>query len=52
MVLLAALMIFLPLSCAGDPNEPAPPTAIMYEHCGFLVGVQDFALEPYEPSCP
>lgn len=26
---LAALMIFLPLSNAGDPNEPAPPTAIM-----------------------
>jgi putative OPT family oligopeptide transporter len=29
MVLLAVLMIFLPLSSAGDPNEPAPPTAIM-----------------------
>ncbi|MFY9743156.1 MAG: oligopeptide transporter, OPT family [Candidatus Sulfotelmatobacter sp.] len=29
MVLLAALMILLPLSSAGDPNEPAPPTAIM-----------------------
>jgi putative OPT family oligopeptide transporter len=26
---LAALMIFLPVSAAGDPNEPAPPTAIM-----------------------
>jgi len=23
------LMIRLPLSAAGDPNEPAPPTAIM-----------------------
>jgi putative OPT family oligopeptide transporter len=29
MALLAALMIFLPISAAGDPNEPAPPTAIM-----------------------
>jgi len=29
MVLLAGLMIFLPLSSAGDPSEPAPPTAIM-----------------------
>ena len=29
MVLLAGLMIFLPLSSAGDPNEPAPPTAMM-----------------------
>ncbi len=29
MALLAALMIWLPLSSAGDPNEPAPPTAIM-----------------------
>jgi putative OPT family oligopeptide transporter len=29
MVALAALMIRLPLSSAGDPNEPAPPTAIM-----------------------
>jgi len=29
MVGLAALMIFLPLTSAGDPNEPAPPTAIM-----------------------
>ncbi len=29
MVLLAALMIWLPLASAGDPNEPAPPTAIM-----------------------
>lgn len=26
---LAALMIFLPLSASGDPNEPAPPTAMM-----------------------
>ena len=26
---LAALMIFLPLASAGDPNEPAPPTAMM-----------------------
>jgi len=26
---LAALMIRLPLSSAGDPNEPAPPTAIL-----------------------
>jgi putative OPT family oligopeptide transporter len=26
---LAALLIFLPLTSAGDPNEPAPPTAIM-----------------------
>jgi putative OPT family oligopeptide transporter len=29
MALLAALMIWLPLSSAGDPSEPAPPTAIM-----------------------
>ena len=29
MVGLAALMIRLPLSSAGDPNEPAPPTAMM-----------------------
>ncbi|HZE27042.1 MAG TPA: oligopeptide transporter, OPT family [Terriglobales bacterium] len=29
MASLAALMIRLPLSSAGDPNEPAPPTAIM-----------------------
>lgn len=29
LVLLAALMIFSPLSAAGDPNEPAPPTAMM-----------------------
>ncbi|MFZ0318894.1 MAG: oligopeptide transporter, OPT family [Candidatus Sulfotelmatobacter sp.] len=29
MALLAALMILLPLSSAGDPNEPAPPTAMM-----------------------
>ncbi len=26
---LAALMILLPVSAAGDPSEPAPPTAIM-----------------------
>ncbi len=26
---LAALMIFLPLTSAGDPSEPAPPTAMM-----------------------
>jgi putative OPT family oligopeptide transporter len=26
---LAALMIFIPVTAAGDPNEPAPPTAIM-----------------------
>ena len=29
LVLLAALMILLPLTAAGDPNEPAPPTAMM-----------------------
>jgi putative OPT family oligopeptide transporter len=29
MALLAGLLILLPLSSAGDPNEPAPPTAIM-----------------------
>jgi putative OPT family oligopeptide transporter len=29
MVALAVLMIRLPLSSAGDPNEPAPPTAMM-----------------------
>src|SRR5580700_1783474 len=29
MVGLAILMIRVPLSSAGDPNEPAPPTAIM-----------------------
>ena len=29
LVLLALYMIFLPISRAGDPNEPAPPTAIM-----------------------
>jgi putative OPT family oligopeptide transporter len=29
MALLAALLIWLPLSSAGDPNEPAPPTAMM-----------------------
>jgi hypothetical protein len=26
---LAALMILLPLTSAGDPNEPAPPTAML-----------------------
>ena len=26
---LAALMIWLPVTSAGDPNEPAPPTAMM-----------------------
>ena len=29
MVLLAILMIWLPLTSAGDPSEPAPPTAMM-----------------------
>src|SRR5579862_9203310 len=29
MIVLAALMTWLPLSSAGDPNEPAPPTAMM-----------------------
>jgi putative OPT family oligopeptide transporter len=29
MVGLAALMIFMPLTSAGDPNEPAPPVAMM-----------------------
>lgn len=29
MVFLAALMIGLPLTAAGDPSEPAPPTAMM-----------------------
>ncbi len=29
MVALGVLMIWLPLSSAGDPNEPAPPTAMM-----------------------
>jgi hypothetical protein len=29
MIFLAALMIRLPLTSAGDPNEPAPPTAMM-----------------------
>ena len=29
MTLLAVLMIGLPLTSAGDPNEPAPPTAMM-----------------------
>jgi uncharacterized oligopeptide transporter (OPT) family protein len=26
---LTALMVFLPVSAAGDPSEPAPPTAMM-----------------------
>src|SRR5437660_12278151 len=30
MFLLAILMIGLPLTAAGDPSEPAPPTAIMW----------------------
>src|ERR1700729_1980595 len=29
MALLAALMMLLPLTSAGDPSEPAPPTAMM-----------------------
>lgn len=29
LVLLASLMIFVPLKAAGDPSEPAPPTAMM-----------------------
>jgi len=29
LTLLAGLMIFVPLTSAGDPNEPAPPTAMM-----------------------
>ena len=29
MIALAALMIWLPLTSAGDPNEPAPPAAMM-----------------------
>lgn len=29
LAIVAAVMIFLPLRNAGDPNEPAPPTAIM-----------------------
>ena len=29
MIALAALMIGVPLTSAGDPNEPAPPTAMM-----------------------
>jgi hypothetical protein len=29
MALLALLMIVLPMSAAGDPSEPAPPTAMM-----------------------
>jgi hypothetical protein len=26
---LAALMVQLPITAAGDPSEPAPPTAMM-----------------------
>jgi len=29
MVLLALLLIKLPITAAGDPSEPAPPTAMM-----------------------
>ncbi len=29
LLLLAALMIFMPITSAGDPSEPAPPTAMM-----------------------
>jgi hypothetical protein len=29
MISLAALMILLPLTAAGDPSEPAPPAAMM-----------------------
>src|SRR5262249_16381297 len=29
MAALSLLLIFIPLRNAGDPNEPAPPTAIM-----------------------
>jgi putative OPT family oligopeptide transporter len=29
LTILVGLMIWLPLSSAGDPNEPAPPTAMM-----------------------
>jgi putative OPT family oligopeptide transporter len=29
LALLAALLIFVPLTSAGDPNEPPPPTAMM-----------------------
>ena len=29
MVALAVLMIRIPLSSAGDPNEPAPPVGMM-----------------------
>ena len=29
MALLALLLIRIPLANAGDPNEPAPPSAIM-----------------------
>lgn len=29
LAIIAAVMIFLPLKNAGDPNEPAPPTAMM-----------------------
>jgi len=29
LAVLAALMVGLPLTAAGDPSEPAPPTAMM-----------------------
>jgi hypothetical protein len=29
LAILAALMIMSPLTAAGDPNEPAPPVAMM-----------------------
>jgi hypothetical protein len=29
MAALALLMILLPITAAGDPKEPAPPTAMM-----------------------
>ena len=29
LAVMAAVFIFLPLKTAGDPTEPAPPTAIM-----------------------
>jgi hypothetical protein len=29
LIILVAVMIKVPLANAGDPNEPAPPTAIM-----------------------
>ena len=29
LIALTALMIYLPITSAGDPNEPAPPTAMM-----------------------